>query len=81
MMLKINHYEVTFCPLVKLETGYCVSDIADMVVIEDTRKLSPISIHNHIRKSYAKKHGEDPGYLVITEIKQSAVIKEYQEVK
>lgn len=81
MVLKINHYEVTFCPLVKSETGYYVSDIADMVVIEDTRKLNPISIHNYIRKSYAKKHGEDPGYLVITEITQSVVIKEYQEVK
>lgn len=81
MMLKINHYEVTFCPLVKLETGYCVSDIAETVTIEDAHKLSPITIHNRVRKNCVTDYGEDPGYLVITEIKASVVTKEYQEVK
>lgn len=81
MSIKIYRYEVTFCLLVKSGSRYCAGGVSETVTIEDAHKLSPITIHNRVRKNYVTDYGEDPGYLVITEIKVSVVTKEYQEVK
>lgn len=81
MIVKIYHYEVSFSKMVKTEAGYTVASTQETIVVEDTRKLTPLTIHNLVRKAYAKTQGEDPGYIVIPEIIETVVNKEYEEVK
>lgn len=81
MILKAYRYVVDFMQLAKTETGYAVDTTQDSVIIESLKKLTLTAIHKLARKEYAEKYGRDPGYLSLMQIEETAINKEYQEVK